>query len=147
MHSLFETESSNEIVDRIAALYKDTKPAWGKMTVAQMLHHCQFPLKIALQLPHPKVSGNFLVRLLFKKSLYNDQPWRKNLPTPPSFRVDSQKDFEEEKAALLPLVHDFGALQHKKEWEPHPAFGKFTPEQWGKMQYKHLDHHLRQFQV
>ena len=35
----------------------------------------------------------------------------------------------------------------KKEWDPHPVFGSFTPEQWGQMQYKHLDHHLRQFNV
>ena len=32
-------------------------------------------------------------------------------------------------------------------WNPHPMFGKFTMEQWGKMEYKHLDHHLRQFGV
>ncbi|MCF6222561.1 MAG: hypothetical protein L3J34_02410 [Flavobacteriaceae bacterium] len=24
-------------------------------------------------------------------------------------------------------------------------FGEFTAKQWGKMQYKHLDHHLKQF--
>ncbi len=29
----------------------------------------------------------------------------------------------------------------------HPLFGKLTPEQWGKSIYKHLDHHLQQFDV
>lgn len=28
---------------------------------------------------------------------------------------------------------------------PHAFFGKLTPEQWGELMYKHLDHHLRQF--
>ncbi|NND11366.1 MAG: DUF1569 domain-containing protein, partial [Flavobacteriaceae bacterium] len=35
----------------------------------------------------------------------------------------------------------------KAEWEPHPSFGYYTKDQWGKTQYKHLDHHLRQFGV
>jgi hypothetical protein len=30
---------------------------------------------------------------------------------------------------------------------PHPFFGIFTKEQWGKAMYKHLDHHLHQFAV
>lgn len=30
---------------------------------------------------------------------------------------------------------------------PHPMFGSFTSEQWGKSIYKHIDHHLKQFNV
>ena len=35
----------------------------------------------------------------------------------------------------------------EKKWNPHPIFGAFTHQQWGQLQYKHLDHHLRQFGV
>jgi hypothetical protein len=28
---------------------------------------------------------------------------------------------------------------------PHPGFGPWTNEQWGTLQYLHLDHHLKQF--
>ena len=28
---------------------------------------------------------------------------------------------------------------------PHPFFGRLTPAEWAIQQYKHLDHHLRQF--
>lgn len=28
---------------------------------------------------------------------------------------------------------------------PHPFFGPLTPNEWAVQQYKHLDHHLRQF--
>ncbi|MGB5666410.1 MAG: DUF1569 domain-containing protein, partial [Maribacter sp.] len=32
-------------------------------------------------------------------------------------------------------------------WNLHPLFGEFTVEQWGQMEFKHLDHHLKQFGV
>jgi hypothetical protein len=30
---------------------------------------------------------------------------------------------------------------------PHPAFGPLTPREWGRLCWKELDHHLRQFGV
>jgi hypothetical protein len=35
----------------------------------------------------------------------------------------------------------------KSTRHPHPFFGNYTPEQWGVFQWKHIDHHLRQFGV
>ena len=83
----------------------------------------------------------------FKKSMYNDEPWKKNAPTLRQFRVADQRNFENEKAFLTELIHDFHDTRDQKERTPHPAFGHLTYDQWGQMQYKHLDHHLRQFGV
>ena len=130
-------------------LDENSKGLWGKMTVAQMLCHCQNPLMVALgqkQLDEP----NFLMKLLyrsFKSAMYNDKPWKKNLKTPVEYRVESEKDFETEKSVLLKLIDDFYMLKDKEVWDPHPSFGHFSKEQWGMMQYKHLDHHLNQFNV
>jgi Protein of unknown function (DUF1569) len=30
---------------------------------------------------------------------------------------------------------------------PHSFFGPLTPVEWAALTYRHLDHHLRQFQV
>lgn len=147
MKSLFQESSQHEIENRIIQLSASSTAIWGKMNISQMFHHCQFPLKIALQKEHPKLKPNLLAKLFFKKSLYNDKPWRKNLPTHSKLKVIEQKDFEKEKETLLKLVKEFSSLKSKKEWEPHPMFGNFTNEQWGKMQYKHLDHHLQQFNI
>jgi Ca2+-binding EF-hand superfamily protein len=48
---------------------------------------------------------------------------------------------------LNELVDEFNRLDSRDMWHPHPAFGSFTKEQWGQLQYKHLDHHLKQFGV
>ncbi|TPN81335.1 DUF1569 domain-containing protein [Aquimarina algicola] len=147
MKSLFDPKALEEIETRIQNLSSESTPVWGKMDVAQMFNHCQFPLKIALQKDHPKIKPNFFAKLFFKKALYSDKPWKKNLPTAPALKVVEQKDFEQEKNYLLTLVNEFSNQRDKKEWDPHPMFGKFTNEQWGKLQYKHLDHHLQQFNV
>jgi len=146
MRSLFETESWNEIKNRLNTLNLESERKWGKMDISQMLHHCQHPLNVSLGKGNIKKQF-FPLAFLFKKSLYNDKPWRQNLPTAKSFKITEQKDFEPEKIALEKLIDEFHQLKNKTQWEPHPLFGKFTPQQWGQMQYKHLDHHFRQFGV
>jgi hypothetical protein len=147
MKSLLETEVYEEIIARIDALEEKSQGSWGKMSVGQMVWHCQYPLKLAIENKKHSKKGNALIKLFFKKSLYNDKPWRKNLPTSPMLKTKEAKDLESERIILKSLVTNFHALRARTEWQPHPIFGTFTPEQWGQLEYKHLDHHLRQFGV
>ena len=150
MKSLFVTDDHKEILNRLSALNDQLKPQWGKMTVSQMMVHCQLPLAIALKKRDLQEKPNFIKKFFlsfFKSSLYNDSPVRKNLPTLKEFTITDTHDFEKEKERLSGLINEFHLEKSKKEWDPHPLFGKFTVEQWGKMQYKHLDHHLKQFNV
>ena len=147
MKSLFEKEAYNELLQRVGRVTEGHTGKWGRMDAASMLHHCQQPLAVALG-RKPLKKPNFIVSLLmrtFKSSLYNDKPWKKNLPTATEYKVEGTYDFQTEKAALIKLIQDFYREKDRKSWEPHVVFGPFTPEQWGQMQYKHLDHHLRQF--
>ncbi|WP_299115248.1 DUF1569 domain-containing protein [uncultured Winogradskyella sp.] len=147
MKSFFEDGVYNEISTRINNLNEDTKAQWGKMNPGQMLHHCQMPLNIILEKEDYGVKPNWLVNLLFKKSMYSDKLWRKNLPTAPGFKITDDKNFEAEKVEIIALINELNTQREREDWQPHPAFGKLTKDQWGKMQYKHLDHHLRQFGV
>lgn len=144
MKSLFETEPLTEIKNRLNMLTSRSERKWGKMHVGQMLNHCQHPLNVSLGKGNIKKQF-FPLAFLFKKSLYNDRPYRQNLPTSKSFKITDRKDFETEKVALGKLINEFHEKRNETQWEPHPVFGKFTPQQWGQMQYKHLDHHLKQF--
>ena len=85
---------------------------------------------------------------LIKAKLYNEDPWKQNLPTAPSFLIKGERVFEKEKNELMELINKFyaaGPMGISKY--PHPFFGRYSPEQWGKAMYKHLDHHLRQFGI
>ncbi|WP_298239198.1 DUF1569 domain-containing protein [uncultured Algibacter sp.] len=147
MKSLFNTEVHQEIIKRIETLNEETKPNWGKMSVGQMVWHCQGPLNIILKKNDYGMKPSWFAKVFFKKSLYNDKPWSKGLPTAKFLKTKELKSLVEEKATLVSLLNELHTHKDKKEWDPHPAFGEFTAAQWGQMQYKHLDHHLRQFGV
>jgi len=144
---LFDQAVKQEIIERINKLTVHTQRQWGKMNVAQMLAHVQKPIGIALGTHQPK--GNFLLRLLgplFKSGLWNETPYKQNLPTDPTFvMTGEEKDFENEKILLLEMIDRFSEANIVSE--QHPVFGKLTKQNWTKATWKHLDHHLRQFGV
>lgn len=76
-------------------------------------------------------------------------PWSKNLPTTPTM-VNTGKDgidFETEKAALQATIAHFAHLSADAALAGHPIFGAMNKDEWGRIIYKHLDHHLKQFGV
>ncbi|GAA3565165.1 DUF1569 domain-containing protein [Snuella lapsa] len=149
MKSLYETQVHQDILSRIEALTENSQPLWGKMNVAQMLAHCLGPLNVTLGKQNLK-KPNFIMKILFsfyKASLYNDKPWKHNLPTSREYRIVDKRNFLEEKNKLIELINAFYAKKDDPNWPSHPICGDFTHEQRGQMQYKHLDHHLRQFGV
>lgn len=148
MHSLFDAKAQDEIYNRINNLTEASQAKWGKMDVSQMLKHCQLPLEVANGNLELNTKMGFFKKLLFKAFkplMYNDKPWKKNLDTPKQFRVTDVQEFNEQKEKLTSIISDFSEKANVTEWPAHPLFGKFTTKQWGKMQYKHLDHHLTQF--
>ena len=147
MKSIFEESAYNEIKSRLGNLNGNAEANWGKMNVGQMVWHCQGPLNIILEKDDYGMKPSWLAKVFFKKSLYNDKPWKKGLPTAKFLKTRDDKDFNSEKAKLEALLDETYAHKDKSEWNPHPAFGYFTAQQWGQMQYKHLDHHLKQFGV
>ena len=147
MQSLFNASTYNETIDRIHNLSPDLPAQWGKMNVAQMCAHCKEAFKVPLsEKPYSRILMGLLLGWMIKSKLYNEEPWKKNLPT--SFLIKGERDFKTERQNLMDLINKFytagpmGISQY-----PHPFFGKITPEQWGKAMYKHLDHHLQQFGV
>ncbi|MEO8148379.1 MAG: DUF1569 domain-containing protein [Bacteroidia bacterium] len=149
MKSLFNQSDTKEIIDRINRLTPETKAQWGKMNVSQMLAHAQAPLHIATDKLKLKRG---LIGILFgriaKKQLMKPEPFKKNLPTAPEFVRKDERVFKAEKENLIDSINSFtkaGSSGITKE--AHPFFGKMTAEEWDILQWKHLDHHLRQFGV
>ena len=111
-----------------------------------MLAHCQMPPGVAAG--KHKLKGSFFIRLigpLFKRKLYNEEPFKHDLPTDKSFKIADAKDFEYEKQNLIQMINGFS--ETTMSGESHPFFGKLTQEQWSKGTWKHLDHHLQQLGV
>ena len=47
MQNIFTQIDNQEILDRIEKLNPNSERLWGKMSVSQMLEHCQKPLEVA----------------------------------------------------------------------------------------------------
>lgn len=146
MKSLFDEAEKQNILNRIQQLTPASQAKWGKMNVAQMLTHCQQPLHVIYG--EVKLKRN-LMGILFggmiKRMLLKDEPYKPGLPTAKEFIITDAREFGKEKKLLTDLVQRFSPQQISKD--PHPLFGTMTPAEWDFMQWKHLDHHLRQFGV
>ena len=147
--SLFDPIDNLEIIKRINNLNEKMTPEWGSMTVSQMLWHAQRPLQVA----HGELKiKRGLIGLLFgklaKKKVMGEKPLEKNLPTVPSFRNKEEPPFEKSKEDLIAIVRRFSEKGPEAIIKgPHPFFGNLTIQEWDILQWKHLDHHLRQFGV
>jgi hypothetical protein len=114
------------------------------MNVYQMLKHCT--LWEEMLLGKKQYRQSFLGRLFGKmalKDMLKDEPMKPNLPTVPSFKVSGNGDVNAVKAEWIGLIEEH-ALKESAGFV-HPFFGKLTADQAGCMAYKHIDHHLRQF--
>lgn len=150
MKTLFNANENQAIVERINKLTPETKALWGKMNVEQMLAHSRMPLLAAYGIE--KMSKRGLISFLFgkmaKKQIMSEKPFGKNLPTDKKFIIVNPEKFEKEKQSLIKNVVLFTKNGPDKiTKEPHGFFGSLSQEEWGILQYKHLDHHLSQFGV
>lgn len=146
MKNLFDEQSRAELIIRINKLDKHNTAQWGKMSVYQMIKHCSKWEDMLLgktlykQSLLGKIAGRFAL-----KDMMKDEPVKHNLPTVPSFKISGTGDVEAAKKEWLSLLEE-----HKGKVPAgfiHPFFGQLTAEQAGQMAYKHIDHHLRQFNV
>ncbi|HTR82249.1 MAG TPA: DUF1569 domain-containing protein [Bacteroidota bacterium] len=145
--SLFNPIDNAEMLARIDRLTAEMKPQWGKMNAAQMLAHAQAPLKVAFgESRLPRSLFGLLFGRIAKRKLSGSEPWQHGMPTEKSFVVSDERDFEEEKKKLVSLVKRFaGSGQRVIVNNLHPFFGRLTADEWDRLMWNHLDHHLTQF--
>ncbi|MFY9645990.1 MAG: DUF1569 domain-containing protein [Terriglobales bacterium] len=147
MKTLFEQQTADEIISRINNLKPTSPRQWGKMNAPQMMAHCSAGLDLASgRLILPRLLLGRLFGPLARPLYSNEKPFSKNMPTDKKLVIPDQRDFQREQEQLKTRVlqfHQGGEAQCTTN--PHPFFGKLTPQEWGTGMYKHLDHHLRQF--
>lgn len=147
MKSLFDRQHNEEIIERLNRLTPETKNVWGKMSVSQMLAHTQQPLRVAFgELKLKRSLIGILAGPIAKKKLSSEEQWQRNMPTDKNFIFGEERNFDEEKKKLTVLVRRFAELGPGGiSGETHPFFGKLTVNEWDRLMWNHLDHHLRQF--
>jgi hypothetical protein len=147
MKSLFDPADLQSVKKRLSGLQPGAQRQWGKMSAGQMLAHCSVAMEMATgdQPRSQKLIGKILGPF-FKSALLSEKPFSKDSPTDPAFVIKDDRDFEAEKRRLTSVVDRFCERgPGKAEGKMHSFLGTLTGEEWGRMMFKHLDHHLRQF--
>ena len=146
MNSVFDGASRDTIISRINTLDANSKAEWGKMNVYQMLKHCILWEEMLLSKIKVKrvFIGRLIGKLLLKSEVKDDRRMVQNTPTVFELKVkDTNFDLEAEKEKWIALIEE--SIHASTTDFCHPFFGKMTKEQIGVHHYKHIDHHLRQF--
>lgn len=143
----------NRLVPLLQNIPTETPPAWGKMTVQQMIEHFADAVRVASGVSvHTDVVTPAERLEKLRAFLESEDPFRKNtlnplLPeTPAPVRNPSReaaiKELKEEVDAFF-AAFEQGNLQTTR----NPIFGDLSYEQNVQLLYKHALHHLNQFGV
>jgi len=146
LKSILDKEERNELIVRIQKLDKNSKALWGKMNIHQMIKHCI--LCEEMYLGKTKYKRNFigllLGKLFLRNLIKNDNPKKRNSPTKSEFKnLEIISNINSEKEKWIGLINEYETLPENNF--VHWFYGKMTKEQIGFVVYKHIDHHLRQF--
>jgi hypothetical protein len=146
--NIFNQNDYSQILTRINKLNASSQRRWGKMNLPQMLEHCSIQLKKALGIiPAAAMEGPAIYRTGIGSwlALYV-APWPKGSKTPAVMNMETNgvtaQEFMIEKKQLIDFLQQ---IQQQESFHPHPFFGSLNKKNWGRLIWKHLDHHLRQF--
>jgi hypothetical protein len=144
MPTLLDPTARAVVLQRLRTLAETSEPRWGTMTAPQMLCHVADQMRVALG-EIPATDRSTLLRRTLLKWLVVETPFRAppgKAKTSPEMQTSQPTDWGEDLAACEGLIERVGMGGAAAV---HPSFGPLTPRQWGRMCWKHLDHHLRQF--
>ena len=147
MGSMHSEIDRRVLMERARRLTASTEAVWGKMNAPQMVAHLTNAMRMATgDLP---VRGKRHPARLFplKQLLIYVVPMPKNLPTAKELISREPEPFNGEVEALSAVIDDFASRPPDFQWPAHPLFGPMSRRDWGKLTYRHCDHHLRQFGV
>ena len=149
MTTIFEADVRRAVLGRLDRLTPASTPQWGTMDVAQMLCHVARSLRMATGalVPPPLPWPIRLLGRLAKRRRLGDGPMGRNGPTSAALKVSDPREFAREKMAFLDAFEALAAGPQAATAPRHAFFGTMTPDEWGRLMYKHVDHHFTQFGV
>src|SRR5687768_16009887 len=148
MKTIFDKTTRDELIIRINSINENCTAQWGKMNLYQMLKHCTIWEEWILGKNKPTYKQAFIGfifgKMALKRMIKDEKPLDRNVPTSAQFKVkETTGNIVTEKNKWIALIEEY---EHYSNPDfIHDFFGKMTKEQIGYFNYKHTDHHLRQF--
>ncbi len=145
MPTLWNADDRTALLGRFDALTPSDRPKWGAFTAPRMVVHVTDAVRAGLgELPVKPLRTPFGFWPM-NALVINVLPWPKGAPTAPELMRRAPEEWDGELAALKAAVDRFIARDVNGPWAAHAAFGAIDGKAWGRLQYRHFDHHLTQF--
>ncbi len=150
----FEKENfiRTKLVPLLQKLRSDTLPAWGKMSVQQMIEHftdvmmsASGKIKLPVVTPPERLSK-------LREFMMSDKPFKENTKNPVMGEEPAPLKKHTKEAAIGKLQEEIIYFFEVFEKNPNkkttnPIFGELDFEMNIQLLYKHALHHLRQFGI
>jgi Protein of unknown function (DUF1569) len=145
MPSLRDQTARRQLVQRLQKLTPATRPKWGKLNAPGVLCHLSDTLAVALgDASATPLNRKLLHHFPVKHLIIHVFPFPKGALTAPEYLSSSPGDFDTDRRRLLELMDRLAAAR-KATGPENPIFGPMTNDEWNVLQWKHFDHHLKQF--
>ncbi len=144
IRTLLNNTDRTELLERLRRVRPDAKAGWGSLDARRMLCHAADQMRVALGDLPSKPVHSLLSRTLVKFLVVNTgiKPPRGRIQTAPEMLISQPKSWDDDLGTCVELVERVGRGSARAV---HPTFGRLSPEEWGRLCWKHLDHHLGQF--
>ena len=144
MPTLLDAAERAALVSRLRRLQPTTRPKWGTLTAPKMVCHLGDSLRIGLgELPCKRedtLPRRTLLKWLVVWSPVSPPPGK--IQTAPEMLTSAPATWAQDVATLERLIERIGTTPCSAV---HPFFGPLSHGGWGRLSWKHVDHHLRQF--
>lgn len=152
METILNNDTKQKILKRINKLTIKSERLWGKMNCGEMVCHCTDQIKMALgEINCKTIMPAFIGKIMFYLIMLGMPTPKGKIETAPELKqgVGGTKPgyFDKDLEQLINLVQNYENLYSTDIKNPHPAFGKLSKGEWGRLIYSHLNHHLSQFGV
>ena len=143
--TLWNEGDRRALAARVAQLTPDTRPLWGSFDAPRMVCHITDTLRWATGEVRCEPRRTFLRYPVIKTLVMFHLPWPKSVPTSPELIAQPPEDWQAEVQRFLAAMDTFIKRPIEGPWPEHSAFGRLSGTQWGRLMYRHTDHHLTQF--
>ncbi len=150
MKTLLNAKDKDEIVRRLETIRPESRRRWGKMSAHQMVCHLSDSFRVYMGEKTVTPAPGRYPRKPFKwAALWLPLRWPHGFKTRPE--MDQQiggtppAEFGNDMRELQLLLDRYTRKPRDFDWPPHPFFGQLSDEDWLRLGYLHMDHHLRQF--
>lgn len=145
MKNLLDSADRAAIEARIASLGPDSRRRWGTLELPKAVSHMADQLSLALGEIEMKPIKHPARLFPLKQMVVWVMPWPRGLPTAPVLMSTDIAALDAAREHLLGKIDAFAERAGKRPFGAHPIFGTLDDRGWGRLAWRHLDHHLRQF--